>query len=60
MINAYNVLVERTESKIPLGRRGHGWEGNIRMDLSEKECECVECLTENFSKATMLCFFHYP
>jgi len=31
----YRVLVSRTESKRPLGRRRHRWEDNIKMDLRE-------------------------
>jgi hypothetical protein len=36
MINAYNILVGKTERKRPLGRRRHRWEDNIKMDLREK------------------------
>ncbi|KAJ4447258.1 hypothetical protein ANN_09262 [Periplaneta americana] len=33
--NAYRVLVERPEGKIPLGRPKRRWEDNIKMDLRE-------------------------
>ncbi|KAJ4436915.1 hypothetical protein ANN_17047 [Periplaneta americana] len=33
--NAYRVLVERPEGKIPLGRPRRRWEDNIKMDLRE-------------------------
>jgi hypothetical protein len=31
----YKVLDEKPEGKNPLGRSGHGWEDNIKMDLGE-------------------------
>jgi hypothetical protein len=31
----YRVLVGRPEGKRPLGKWGHRWEGNIKMDLRE-------------------------
>jgi hypothetical protein len=31
----YSVLIERPKGKRPLGRPGHRWEGNIKMDLRE-------------------------
>jgi hypothetical protein len=31
----YRVLVGKPEGKRPLGRRRHGWEENIKMDLRE-------------------------
>jgi hypothetical protein len=31
-VNAYSVLVRRPEGKGPLGRRGHKWVDNIKMD----------------------------
>jgi hypothetical protein len=31
----HRVLVGRPEGKRPLGRPGHRWEDNIRMDLQE-------------------------
>jgi hypothetical protein len=33
--NTYNVLVGKAEGKIPLGRRRHGWEDDIKTDLQE-------------------------
>jgi hypothetical protein len=35
VIGVYRVLVRRLEGKRPLGRRGHRWEDNIKMDLRE-------------------------
>jgi hypothetical protein len=32
---AYRILVGKSEVKRPLGRLGHRWEDNIRMDLRE-------------------------
>jgi hypothetical protein len=32
---AYRILVGKPEGKIPLGRRRHRWEDNIKMDLRE-------------------------
>ena len=36
--NAYRVLVEKPESKRPLGRPRRRWEDNIKMDLREVVC----------------------
>jgi hypothetical protein len=33
--NAYNILVEKFERKIKLGRPRHRWEDSIRVDLRE-------------------------
>jgi hypothetical protein len=33
---AYNILVGRPEGRRSLGRPGHRWEDNIRMDLRYK------------------------
>jgi hypothetical protein len=33
--NAYVILVGKPEGKRPLGRPGHRWEDNIKMDLRE-------------------------
>jgi hypothetical protein len=33
--NACRILVGKPEGKRPLGRPGHGWENNIKMDLRE-------------------------
>jgi hypothetical protein len=32
-MNAYGVLVGKPEGKRPLGRLGHRWECNIKMNL---------------------------
>jgi hypothetical protein len=32
------VLVRKPVGKRPTGRRGHRWEGNIKMDLQEVVC----------------------
>jgi hypothetical protein len=34
----YTVLVGKPEGKRPLGRPGHVWEDNIKMDLKEVGC----------------------
>jgi hypothetical protein len=39
---AYRVLVGKRERTSPLGRPRHRWEDNIRMDLQEVECGCVD------------------
>lgn len=33
--NAYKVMIGELEGKKPLGRPGHRWEGEIRMDLNK-------------------------
>jgi hypothetical protein len=33
--SAYNILVGKPEGRRPLGRPGHRWEDNIKMDLRE-------------------------
>jgi hypothetical protein len=38
----YRVLVGKPEGKRPLGRPRRRWEDNIRMDLQEVGCRCVE------------------
>ena len=35
---AYRVLVGKPEGRRPLGRSGHRWVDNIRMDLQEVGC----------------------
>jgi hypothetical protein len=42
MRNAYNILVGKPEGKRLLGRPGHRWEGNIRMDVREIGWESVD------------------
>jgi hypothetical protein len=38
----YRVLVGRPEGKRPLGRPRHRWDNNIRMELQEVGCGCVD------------------
>ena len=38
----YRVLVGKPEEKGPLGRHRRRWEDNIRMDLREVGCGCVD------------------
>jgi len=38
----YRVLVGKPEGRRPLGRPRRRWEDNIRMDLREVECGCVD------------------
>jgi hypothetical protein len=38
----YRVLVGKPEGRKPLGRPRHRWEDNIRMDLQEVGCGCVD------------------
>ena len=38
----YRVLVGNPEGRRPLGRPRHRWVDNIRMDLQEVECGCME------------------
>jgi len=38
----YRVLVGKPEGKRPLGRPRHRWEDNIKMDLQELECGCMD------------------
>jgi len=35
MRNVYSILIGKPEGKRSLGRHGHRWEDNIRMDLRE-------------------------
>jgi hypothetical protein len=39
--SVYRVLVGKPEER-PLGRPRHRWEDNIRMDLREVGCGCVD------------------
>ena len=34
----YKVVVGKPEGQRPLGRHGHRWEDNIKMDLQEVGC----------------------
>ena len=38
----YRVLVRKPEGRRPLGRPRRRWEENIRMDLREVGCGCVD------------------
>jgi hypothetical protein len=38
----YRVLVGKREGKRQLGGPRRRWEGNIKMDLQEVGCECME------------------
>jgi hypothetical protein len=38
----YKVLVGKPEGSRPLGRPRRSWENNIRMDLREVGCGCVD------------------
>jgi hypothetical protein len=38
----YRILVEKLEGRRPLGRPRRRWEDNIRMDLREVGCRCVD------------------
>jgi hypothetical protein len=39
---AYRVLVEKPEGRRPLGRLRRRWEDNIKTDLREVGCGCVD------------------
>ena len=38
----YRVLMWKSEGKRPLRRPRHCWENNIKMDLQELECGCLD------------------
>jgi hypothetical protein len=38
----YRVLVGKPEEKRPQGRPRHRWVNNIRMDLQEMGCGCMD------------------
>jgi S-ribosylhomocysteine lyase LuxS involved in autoinducer biosynthesis len=38
----YRVLVGKPQVKRPLGRPRHSWEGNIKIDLQEVRCGCMD------------------
>jgi hypothetical protein len=40
----YRVLVEKLEGKRPLGRPRRRWKDNIKMDLQEVVCGCMDCI----------------
>jgi hypothetical protein len=37
----YRVLVGKPEGRRPLGRPRHRWEDNIKMDIRDMGCGCV-------------------
>jgi hypothetical protein len=39
---AYRVLVEKPEGRRPLGRPRRRWDDNIKKDLREVGCGCVD------------------
>ena len=41
-IGVYRVLVGKPEGRRPLGRPRRRWEDNIRIDLREVGCGCVD------------------
>jgi S-ribosylhomocysteine lyase LuxS involved in autoinducer biosynthesis len=41
-IGFYRVLVGKSKGKRPLGSSGCRWEENIKMDLQEVECGCMD------------------
>ena len=41
-MDAYRVLVGKLEGQRPLGRPGHRWEDNIKIDLEELRCGGME------------------
>jgi hypothetical protein len=41
-IGVYRIMVGKTEGRRPLGRPRRRWEDNIRMDLREVVCGCVD------------------
>jgi hypothetical protein len=38
------VLVVKPEGKIPFGLPRRRWEDNIKMDLQEVGCGCMDCI----------------
>ena len=38
----YNVLVGKPDGRRPLGRPRRKWEDNIKLDLQEVGCECMD------------------
>jgi hypothetical protein len=43
MINAYKILVIKSEGKRPLGRSRRKWKDNIKMDIKEIGRQGVDC-----------------
>jgi hypothetical protein len=42
--NAYRILVAKPEGKRPLGKPRRKWVNNIKMDLRETVCDCIDWL----------------
>jgi hypothetical protein len=40
----YRVLVGKSEGLRPLERPRRRWENNIRMELQEVGCSCMDCI----------------
>jgi hypothetical protein len=40
--NHNRILMGKPEEKTPLGKPRHRWEDNIKMDLQEVECRCMD------------------
>jgi hypothetical protein len=40
--DAYKILVGKLEDQRPLGISKNWWEDNIKTDLGEKKCGCIE------------------
>jgi hypothetical protein len=40
--NAYKILVGKPDGKRPFRRPRHRWEDNIKIDLRERDLECVD------------------
>ena len=43
---AYRVFVGKPEGKRPLGRTRRRWEDNIKMDLQEVGCGCMDWIEQ--------------
>jgi hypothetical protein len=41
-VYVYRVLVGKPEGKRPLGRPRRTWEDNVKMDLQEVRCGCLD------------------
>jgi hypothetical protein len=42
--SVYRVLVGKPKRKRPRGRPRRRWEDNIKMDLREVGCGCIDCI----------------
>jgi hypothetical protein len=40
----YWVMVQKPEGKKPMGRPRCGWKDNIKMDIQEVGCGCMDCI----------------